>query len=63
MNTITLEILNGVWHATYSGDHAAYIRGLFGAVSIPTAFTASTHPKVVRNLVQTKNPDAVVIIN
>lgn len=62
-NVIRINLIDGVWYATYSGEHAAMIKALFGTDTIPTCYTAGAPSGVVVGLLQQKNPDALVLIN
>ena len=60
MNTITITKRGDLWIAQYSGEHAATLVELFGADTVPTAYTSATPCAVVVAEVQRRNPDCYV---
>lgn len=61
-NTITVMRSEQGWIAHFEGPHAADIRETFGTVMIPTAFTADAAATVVRDAIESANPDCEVYI-
>lgn len=62
MNTITLSRYQGMWRARYGGPHAADVLRLLGTVEIPTSFTSSADPELVRAEIQRLNPGVTVYL-
>jgi len=60
INTITLDIQQGMWVAVFSGPHSEEIQRLFGTTTLPTPFAGSTLPYMVFNSVMDKNPGVKV---
>ena len=55
-NIITLFKNAGMWKARFSGPHAEKVRFLFGADTLPTAFTDATAPEFVLAQLRELNP-------
>jgi hypothetical protein len=60
MNVITLVLIDGVWHAVYSGPHAAQVKALFHTDTIPTPFTRAASLEFVARKLEEKNPGCLV---
>ena len=59
-NTITIRKEQCGYVAKYEGDAAGEIIRLFGADTIPTAFTAQAEPSKVMAEIRRLNPGSVV---
>lgn len=59
-DSIALSLLDGVWHASYHGPHAAGVVELFGTNCIPTAYTRKTSLDVVVRELAKRNPNVEV---
>lgn len=57
---ITLRVLGGMWHATFSGSEGERIARLFGSDTICTPFSDRLLASYVRSQIAALNPDCVV---
>jgi hypothetical protein len=61
-NIITLRLINGTWHAVFSGPHAAQVKRLFNSDTIPTPYTRAASIEFVARKLEESNPDCLVTV-
>lgn len=62
MNTITLRVIDGLWHATHGGPRSARVVELFGTDTLPTPWGGSVAPDVVLGRIVALNPNYRVVL-